>query len=87
MMRRATIRVWITAVGALLVCGGCGFKGPLYLPERNATVVTHPAKNKGKTAQPPPASQPSQSPGSPPQGSPPTSPPTPPPQSVPTSPQ
>jgi len=49
-------RVWIAAVGAALACGGCGFKGPLYLPERNATVITHPAtKNKGKT---PPATQP-----------------------------
>jgi predicted small lipoprotein YifL len=55
----------------LLVCSGCGFKGPLYLPERNATVVTHPrqgapssgqtqapaAKEKGKIPPaPPPAS-------------------------------
>ncbi|HXS20961.1 MAG TPA: lipoprotein [Steroidobacteraceae bacterium] len=35
---------WIAISGALLACGGCGFKGPLYLPERNATVVTHPAQ-------------------------------------------
>jgi predicted small lipoprotein YifL len=34
---------WIAAAGALLACAGCGFKGPLYLPEPNATVVTHPA--------------------------------------------
>jgi predicted small lipoprotein YifL len=34
---------WLAASGALLACGGCGFKGPLYLPERNATVITHPA--------------------------------------------
>jgi len=34
---------WIAATAAVLVCAGCGFKGPLYLPERNATVVTHPA--------------------------------------------
>jgi predicted small lipoprotein YifL len=34
----------LAAVGALLVCAGCGYKGPLYLPERNATVVTHPAQ-------------------------------------------
>lgn len=34
---------WITLGGALLACAGCGFKGPLYLPERNTTVVTHPA--------------------------------------------
>ncbi|HEX3845146.1 MAG TPA: lipoprotein [Steroidobacteraceae bacterium] len=34
----------IAAAAALLACAGCGFKGALYLPERNATVVTHPAK-------------------------------------------
>jgi predicted small lipoprotein YifL len=34
---------WLAAGGMLLACAGCGFKGPLYLPERNATVVTHPA--------------------------------------------
>ncbi|MGH8179901.1 MAG: LPS translocon maturation chaperone LptM [Steroidobacteraceae bacterium] len=52
------------AAAALLACAGCGYKGPLYLPERNATVVTHPeqsapgtpaAKQKGKT---PPAATP-----------------------------
>ena len=36
------VSVWIAA-GTLLACAGCGLKGPLYLPERNATVVTHPA--------------------------------------------
>jgi predicted small lipoprotein YifL len=78
-------RVWIAAIGALLVCGGCGFKGPLYLPERNATVVTHPAKNKGKTSpqsQSSPSSQPaqpSQPPGSPPAAAPPSEPASPPP--------
>ena len=35
---------WLAAAAALLACAGCGFKGPLYLPERNATVVTHPAQ-------------------------------------------
>ncbi len=34
---------WIAVAG--LACGGCGFKGPLYLPERNATVVTHPPRS------------------------------------------
>lgn len=60
MIRRGA-RGWLVAAGALLACAGCGFKGPLYLPERNAVVVTHPAqtptpaaKKKGKT---PPASQ------------------------------
>jgi predicted small lipoprotein YifL len=35
----------IAAAAALLACAGCGFKGALYLPERNATVVTHPARS------------------------------------------
>jgi predicted small lipoprotein YifL len=42
-MRLRSVRGWVAAAGALLACGGCGFKGPLYLPER-ATVVTHPAQ-------------------------------------------
>lgn len=53
---------WIAASGVFLACGGCGFKGPLYLPERNATVVTHPAPGAqgeaapaGQTQTPPPA--------------------------------
>jgi len=37
------LRGLLLAVAALAGCAGCGFKGPLYLPERNATVVTHPA--------------------------------------------
>jgi len=74
MMRAPATRVWIAAIGALLVCGGCGFKGPLYLPEKNATVVTHPAKNKGKTSQP---SQSSQPPSPPPAAAAPSAPPSP----------
>lgn len=45
---------WI-AVPALLACGGCGFKGPLYLPEHNPTVVTHPAPPAPATGQAPPS--------------------------------
>ncbi|MGH8199946.1 MAG: LPS translocon maturation chaperone LptM [Steroidobacteraceae bacterium] len=63
-MSAPAARIWIACIGALLMCGGCGFKGPLYLPERNATVITHPApgqtqtpaaksKSKNKTSQPP----------------------------------
>ncbi len=66
MMRAPATRVWIAAIGALLVSSGCGFKGPLYLPEKNATVVTHPAKNKGKTSQPPSPSPTSAAPSTPP---------------------
>lgn len=40
---------WVAAGSVLLACGGCGFKGPLYLPERNATVVTHPAQGAQAT--------------------------------------
>lgn len=44
------------AVGCiLLACSACGFKGPLYLPERNATVVTHaPAAQGAPTPSPTP---------------------------------
>jgi predicted small lipoprotein YifL len=41
---------WIAATGAVLACAGCGFKGPLYLPEPNPTVVTHPAPAQGAPA-------------------------------------
>jgi predicted small lipoprotein YifL len=67
MTRAPATRLWIGAIGALLVGSGCGFKGPLYLPERNATVVTHPAKHKGKTSQQPQSSQPPSTAPSPPQ--------------------
>jgi len=44
----------------LIVCGsliaaGCGQKGPLYLPDKNASVVTRPA---GATTTAPPAQTP-----------------------------
>jgi predicted small lipoprotein YifL len=37
-----------TVIRVLVVCGsvviaGCGQKGPLYLPDKNASVVTRPA--------------------------------------------
>ena len=43
-MSKLRTRGWLAAACVLLVCTGCGFKGPLYLPERNATVVTHPGQ-------------------------------------------
>jgi predicted small lipoprotein YifL len=58
----------------LLACAGCGFKGPLYLPERNATVITRPAHaapstpNQTQTPAQAPTSKgktPSQNPSSP----------------------
>jgi predicted small lipoprotein YifL len=39
----ARYRTALAAGCVLLACSACGFKGPLYLPERNAKVVTHPA--------------------------------------------
>jgi predicted small lipoprotein YifL len=53
--RRA--RAWLLAVAVLSACAGCGFKGPLYLPGRHATVVTHPAPAApaGAGTQAPPA--------------------------------
>ncbi|HTX25038.1 MAG TPA: lipoprotein [Steroidobacteraceae bacterium] len=33
----------VLAIGASLAAAGCGQKGPLYLPEQKAKVVTHPA--------------------------------------------
>lgn len=35
-------RILLVAAAAL-GCAACGFKGPLYLPQQNAAVVTHPA--------------------------------------------
>ncbi len=34
---------WVVLVGASLVVAGCGQKGPLFLPDKNASVVTRPA--------------------------------------------
>ena len=44
---------WVVLVGASLVVSGCGQKGPLYLPDKNASVVTRPA-----SAAPPPVTTP-----------------------------
>ncbi|MFI4907634.1 MAG: lipoprotein [Steroidobacterales bacterium] len=83
-----TARLWIAGIGALLACAGCGFKGPLYLPEHNATIVTR-AGQAGQAGQPAPSANQTQSPAaksksknssSPPPASAPRSPP---PQSVP----
>ncbi len=40
----------IVAIGVLLGCSACGFKGPLYLPQQNAAVVTHPNGGTAVTA-------------------------------------
>ena len=47
-----------TTTCVLVVCGGllavgCGQKGPLYLPDKNAAVVTRPAGGQGESQQTP----------------------------------
>jgi predicted small lipoprotein YifL len=34
---------WVLFVCGSVVAAGCGQKGPLYLPDKNASVVTRPA--------------------------------------------
>lgn len=46
---------WVVLVGASVVAAGCGQKGPLYLPDKNASVVTRPGNT---TATTPPATAP-----------------------------
>lgn len=47
---------WIVLVCTSVVATGCGQKGPLFLPDKNASVVTRPAGS----ATPPPATTPAQ---------------------------
>ena len=42
---------WILIVGASVALAGCGMKGPLFLPDKNASVVTRPATS-GTTTPP-----------------------------------
>jgi predicted small lipoprotein YifL len=48
---------WISIVGGCVIAAGCGQKGALYLPDKNASVVTRPAGATTSTpaAQPAPA--------------------------------
>jgi predicted small lipoprotein YifL len=60
-------------VSAGLLLGGCGQKGPLYLPEKRGTAVTSPPSPPapvpaGQPQQPSPAPQPQSTPESPPPG-------------------
>jgi predicted small lipoprotein YifL len=43
---------WVMLVGASLVAAGCGQKGPLFLPDKNASVVTRPAPTAAPATQP-----------------------------------
>ncbi len=56
------VRSLIAAGCVLLGCAACGFKGPLYLPQQNAAVVTHPATTSAIT---PSHSAPASRPGEP----------------------
>jgi predicted small lipoprotein YifL len=51
---------WILAAGATFAVAACGQKGPLYLPDKNASVVTRPAE--GTAPQPAPQQQTPQGP-------------------------
>jgi predicted small lipoprotein YifL len=52
---------WILIVGASVALDGCGMKGPLFLPDKNASVVTRPGTSGTTTppAQTAPAPAPS----------------------------
>jgi len=43
---------FVSAALVLAVTGGCGQKGPLYLPPKNGTVVTRPATSGTPPQQP-----------------------------------
>jgi predicted small lipoprotein YifL len=44
---------WVLGVCGSVIVAGCGQKGPLYLPDKNASVVTRPAgSNSPAPAQP-----------------------------------
>jgi predicted small lipoprotein YifL len=48
----------VVLVCASAVAAGCGQKGPLFLPDKNASVVTRPAGNTAPAT--PPAATPAQ---------------------------
>ncbi|MDB6014137.1 MAG: hypothetical protein JWL65_6387 [Gammaproteobacteria bacterium] len=52
---------WIFIVGASVALGGCGMKGPLFLPDKNASVVTRPGTSG--TTTPPAQTAPAPAPG------------------------
>ena len=57
---------WIFIIGACGLVAGCGQKGPLYLPDKNASVVTRPASSGATTSAP--AAQPGSAPANTPSG-------------------
>ena len=63
-MTTMTSSALFLAISALLVLGGCGQKGPLYLPDRNPSVVGGgvPPPAQSRLAVPAPAPQPQSAP-------------------------
>jgi predicted small lipoprotein YifL len=56
---------WIFIVGAGVGLAGCGMKGPLFLPDKNASVVTRPGTSgtTAPTTTPPAQTAPAPAPG------------------------
>ncbi len=52
---------WVFIGCASVVLAGCGMKGPLFLPDKNASVVTRPGSSN--TAAPPAQTAPVPAPG------------------------
>ncbi len=48
-------RVWLALAAVALATAGCGQKGPLYLPDKNAKIVTSPAASAAPQAATPAA--------------------------------
>jgi predicted small lipoprotein YifL len=46
------LSAWLLAGSAALLAGGCGVKGPLYLPEKSTTVITTPAAAPAESSAP-----------------------------------
>jgi predicted small lipoprotein YifL len=55
-------RLVIATAATLFGCSACGFKGPLYLPQQNGAVVTHPPTETAVAA---PAAKPAAAPHKP----------------------
>ncbi|HVN46362.1 MAG TPA: lipoprotein [Steroidobacteraceae bacterium] len=71
-MRRLPKGVARAAMALLLLLGGCGQKGPLYLPEKGGAVVTTPAAPAPPATEPAPVPPPQSTPEPAPAATPPT---------------
>jgi predicted small lipoprotein YifL len=49
------MKTWVLVVCGSVILTGCGQKGPLYLPDKNASVVTRPAGSTNTSTTPPAA--------------------------------